>query len=254
MAHRRTGRPAVGRQARHRLRLRQPRPAASPDRRRRANQPVRSGRGGRAGPAGTSPPRRPAHRHRRRRPVDHAHRDQRRRVALPGPRRGRPGGVELVRGRRRAALDRTVARAGALGCAEGRRRAGPGRHRSAREDGDAGRSHPGGDRRRGVVAAAAGRPPRRVGDPSRPGTAGDAGRRAPRQRRQAIRRRPRPASPPGSGPSWPGSVPTRRACGRSTPRSCCWPTTSWPARRWPPGSPRPPARIPTTSCWPGWAR
>ncbi len=59
--------------------------------------------------------------------------------------------------------------------------------------------------------------------------------------------------PSGCGSAGHRCGPPRPGPGRSIPRWCCWPSTSWPCRPWPSGSRRPPGPRRPAACWPGWA-
>ena len=61
------------------------------------------------------------------------------------------------------------------------------------------------------------------------------------------------ARSPGGWPAPASPRPRTTRSGPATPPWCCWPTTSWPPRRWRCGWPRRPAPTSTTRCSPGWA-
>ena len=138
--HRRPGGHPARCAARHRLRLREPRPSPPQRGRRRSHLVVRSRRGRRPGPTGPTPGTHRAGRVGRRRPGVRTDQHHRRPPALPGPRRRRPRGARPVRGRGRVAVDGLAPRGGPTGLARarglaGRRRGGhghPARHRPHR--------------------------------------------------------------------------------------------------------------------------
>ena len=168
---------------------------------------------------------------------------------LPRPRRDRARALPLVRAGRRAAVGRRRAsrrgRRPRTSCAGLRA---PRRPRCPRRP--TGRAAARGRRRRGGDGPAARRPPpaavRAVGR--------SAGRDARRRAAGALRRRATGRSRRGCGRGSPTTRRAPRSCRRWTPRSCCWPTTSWRRRRSPRASPRRRGRTPTSSSSPASAR
>ena len=209
--HRRPGGHPPRRAARHRLRLREPGPAAPHRRQRRPHVVVRPRRGRRPGPPGPAPGPHRTGRVGRRRPGVRAHQHHRRPPALPRPRGRRPRGARAVRGGGRAAVDRLPPRAGPPGVARARGRA----HRRRGRDRDPARDLP--DRR----------PPRRGGG-------GGGGRRR-------VARRPAPRHRAPQGPHDDHRV-RPHAAGRWGPWMAAAPPDRWPPSCGPASPPSAPPR------------